>query len=312
VEVDPTVIQSQRLAVQRLLASCGAVVLLASLPFVAAQTTPPEGVAFGRAPLPKGIHLVATSSNEQSVKSTVKGGGVEQAVDGTTRVDFGWDVAVTASDEKGAQAGTIDVTRAHIHVAMPLGEQDEESSAAGRSWQAKRADAGWSFTTKEGPAPDEETNTTLRAIAARALEAAPFAATLDGKRLAVGETLKLAPDDAKRLLATFAESWTVDAFELKLKSVKRDGKADAKDGSESETAQFDVTAALSASGENSVGADASMALSGELVFSTAHSLLLRASLSGPIKIDGKVGDGEGAVTIQGSGEAKWSFAAELK
>jgi hypothetical protein len=290
-----------------------ALVALASLVLVAAQTTPPPAsVAFGRAPLPKGVRLVATSSNEQSVKSTVKGGGIEQAVDGTTRVEFAYGVAVTASDEKGTQSGTIELTRAHVHVAMPLGEQDEESPAAGRTWAAKRAGDGWSFAAaaadKDAPPADDETLTTLNAIAARALEPLPLVTLLDGKRLAVGETVQVGADDAKKLLATFAESWRVTSLALKLAAIQSEGKEDGK----RETAHFTLKATLAASGSSAAGADATLELSGEMVVATAHSLLLRASLSGPIKIDGKVGDGDAGITIQGTGDAKWTFAAALE
>ena len=276
------------------------VAAFAALALLAAQAAPPDGAAFGRAPLPKGAHLVATASNEQHVKSTVKGGGIEQAIDGTTKVEFGWTVAVTEADEKGAKEASIDVSRASIHVVTPLGEQDEASKVVGRTWQATRAADGWSFASKEGAPPDDEGLVTLRAIAARALDPSPIGAALDGRRLAVGETVKLAADDAKRLLATLAESWTVKASELKLASVEK------------ESARFEMTTTLATSGIAAAGADATMELSGELVVATSNSLVLRASLAGPVKIDGKLGAGAGAVTITGSGDARWSYAAELK
>jgi hypothetical protein len=287
-------------------ASRAALAALAALTLVAAQAAPTDSATFGRAPLPKGVRLVATASNEQNVKSTVKGGGVEQAIDGATKVEFGWTVAVTESDEKGAKAASIDVTRADIHVVTPLGEQDEASKVVGRTWLATRSDDGWSFAAKEGAPPDDEGLVTLRAIAARALDPSPIAAALDGRRLAVGETLKLPADDAKRLLATLAESWTVKAFELKLASIaQRDEKA-------RESARFEMKTTLVTSGIAAAGADATLDLSGELVVATSTSLVLRASLAGPVRLDGRLGGGAGEVRITGSGDAKWSYAAELK
>jgi hypothetical protein len=289
-----------------------AIATLAAFAFAAAQAAPPEGATFGRTPLAKGARLVANSRNEQNVKSTVKGGGIEQSIDGTTSVEFGWTVAVTEADEKAATAAAIEVTRAHIHLVTPLGEQDEEGKVAGRSFQAVRASDGWGFTAKEGPPPDDEGLVTLRAIAAHALDPSPIAAALDGRRLAVGQKLKLAADDAKRLLATLAESWTVKSFELELASIaKADVKAKDAAG-RLETARFAAKATLAASGAAAAGADATMELTGELVVATASSRLLRASLAGPIRMDGKLGAGEAAITIQGSGEAKWSFAAKLE
>jgi hypothetical protein len=292
---------------------------IVAVALLAAQTSPPETAAFGRAPLPKGTRVVATSSNEQDVKSTVKGGGIEQAIDGSTRIELGWNVAVAEADEKETKSASIEVTRAHVHVVSPLVEQDDDVAIAGRSFQATRTSDGWSFAGKDGkdgPAPDDEGLVTLRAIAARTLDPAPIAAVLDGRRLAVGETVELSADDAKRLLATLAEAWTVKTCELKLASIAH---ADPKAGDAAarlETARFTVTTTLAASGPATAGADATMELTGELVVATARSLVLRASLRGPIKIDGRLGGAQGsadaAATIHGSGEAKWSLSAELR
>lgn len=287
----------------------------AALALIVAQAAPNDSATFGRAPLPKGTRLLATSSDEQEVKSTVKGRGIEQAIDGSTRVELGWSVAVAESDHKEIKAASIEVTRAHVHVASPLVDQDDESPVAGRTFQATRVGDGWSFACKEGPAPDEEGLVTLRAIAARALDPSPIAAALDGRRLAVGETVKLPAADAKRLLATLAESWTVKSCELKLASIVR-ADPNSKDASARlETARFTVTTALAASGPATAGADAGLELAGELVVATAHSLVLRASLEGPVRIDGRLGGSAGsadAVTIEGSGQAKWNLAVALR
>lgn len=286
-----------------------------ALALAAAQTAPPETVAFGRAPLPKGSRVVASSSNEQDVKSTVKGGGIEQAIDGSTRVELGWSVTVAEADEKEAKGATIEVTRAHVHVVSPLLEQDDDVPVAGRTFLATRAGAGWSFAAKKGkegdeqPAPDDEGLVTLRAIAAHALDPSPIATALDGKRLAVGDSVKLSAEDAKRLLATLAESWTVKTCELKLASIARADPKAADAAARLESARFTVTTTLAASGPATAGADATMELTGDLVVATASSRVLRATLSGTIKLDGPAG---AAVSIHGSGQAKWLLSAELR
>ncbi|HET6163151.1 MAG TPA: hypothetical protein VFG37_05750 [Planctomycetota bacterium] len=271
-----------------------------------AQEKAAEGVRFGDARLAKGAKFTATSSNAATLKTTVKGGGIEQELESSTVVEHAWTVAVTECDEKGAQAATLDVTRVHLKAITPLGEQEQDSSAAGVKWSAARGgDAeAWKFTSEGAPAPDDEAKRTLEEIAARALGRSPLAAALAGKRLEVGAKVEVAAADAQRMLATFAEPGTVQSLVLELTGQKElDGVA---------VATFAAKAHLETNRATEAGGTTTTDLEGELAVTTAQSLVVRASLAGPTTLDVKVGTGSDAVTIRGVGRSTWTFRAELR
>jgi hypothetical protein len=273
---------------------------------IAAQEKAPAGVRFGDARLQKGAQLVATSSNEATLKTTVKGGAVEQEIESATVVDYAWTVAVTACDEKGLQAATLDVARAHLRATTPLGETEHDSPAAGAKWSATRGegDAAWRFARDGAPAPDDEAKRTLEEIAERALGRAPLATALAGRTLKVGDKVVVAAADAQRALATFAETAAVKSLELELTGSKElDGVA---------VATFAAKARLESAQPTEAGGTTATDLAGELAVTTAQSLVVRASLAGPTTLDVKVGAGSDAVTIHGAGRSTWTFRAELR
>lgn len=272
----------------------------------AAQEKAAEGVRFGDARLGKGARLAATSTNEATMKTTVKGGGIEQELESSTVVDHAWTVAVTACDEQGVQAATLDVTRVHLRATTPLGEQEHDGSAAGVKWNATRGADGdaWKFAGEAAPAPDDEAKRTLEEIAARALGRAPLAAALAGKSWKVGDKVDVAAADAQRVLATFAEPGTVKSLVLELTGrMELDGVA---------VATFTAKAHLESSRATEAGGTMTTDLEGALAVTTAQSLVVRASLAGPTTLDVKVGDGSDAVTIRGVGRSTWTFRAELR
>jgi hypothetical protein len=280
--------------------------LLVLIAALAAQEKAAEGVRFGDARLQKGARVVATSSNEATLKTTVKGGAVEQEIESATVVDYAWTVAVTACDEKGAQAATLDVARAHLRATTPLGETEHDSPAAGAKWSATRGegDAAWRFARDGAPAPDDEAKRTLDEIAARALGVAPLATALAGRTLKVGDKVDVAAADAQRALATFAEPGAVKSLALDLTGTKEiDGLA---------VATFAAKAHLESTQATEAGGTTTTDLEGEIAVTTAQSQIVRATLSGPTTLDVKVGDGKDAVTIHGTGRSTWTFRAELR
>jgi len=271
-----------------------------------AQEKAAEGVRFGDARLAKGARLAATSTNTAALKTTVKGGGVEQELESSTVLDHAWTVAVVQCDEKGGQAATLDVTRVHLRATTPLGEQEHDGTAAGVMWSATRGADGdaWKFTSEGAPAPDDEAKRTLEEIAARALGRSPLAAAFAGKTWKVGEKVEVAAADAQRVLATFAEPGTVKSLVLELTGQKElDGIA---------VATFAAKAHLESSRATEAGGTTTTDLEGELAVTTAQSLVVRASLAGPTTLDVKVGTGSDAVTIRGAGRSTWTFRAELR
>jgi len=271
-----------------------------------AQEKAAEGVRFGDARLAKGARLAATSTNTAALKTTVKGGGVEQELESSTVLDHAWTAAVIECDEKGGQAATLDVTRVHLRATTPLGEQEHDSSAAGVKWSATRGADGdaWKFTSEGAPAPDVEAKRTLEEIAARALGRSPLAAALAGRTLKVGEKVEVAATDAQRVLATFAEPGTVKSLVLELTGQKElDGVV---------VATFAAKAHLESSRATEAGGTTTTDLEGELAVTTAQSLVVRASLAGPTTLDVKVGTGGDAVTIRGAGRSTWTYRAELR
>ncbi len=277
-----------------------------ALVLLLAQEKAAEPVRFGDARLAKGARVAATSTNEAALKTTVKGDGVEQELESSTVVDYAWVVAVTACDEKGAQAAALDVTRAHLRATTPLGEQEHDSPAAGAKWTATRGADGdaWTFASEGAPAPDDEAKRTLEEIAARALGRAPLAAALAGKALKVGDKIEVAAADAQRALATYADPATVQSLALELTGTQeQDGVA---------VATFAAKAHLESRNATEAGGTTTTDLAGELAVTTAQSQIVRASLSGPVTLDVKVGDDRESVTIHGTGRSTWTYRAELR
>ena len=276
-----------------------------------------DGVKFTAAALAKGAHAAVTADLESSMSSSSKIEGLgteadkeasaETKTDVTTKLGFTFSVDVAAVDKDGAIDATIKIDRAKaIFKIDKSDEQTQEIPGAGTSWHATRKGEEWKFEGEGGAPSDAEMARILEDVSSRLLAKAPLAAILDGKTLKIGDKVPLDVEVAKKIFVYFGSSYAFKSFDLELKSIGKEGDAPVAIFAAKAVAQPALQPGQPFSPDFMT-----MKLEGEIAICTNNLFVLRGTLSGPVTMNMKGGDGDNVANLSGSGQMSWKYTASL-
>lgn len=267
-----------------------------------------DGVKFTSATLQKGARAMVTTDFESTMSMSMKGLGADSKQEASTIFAFVFTIDVTATEKDAASGAKIKLDRANAHVQAMGIDQQEDMPGAGSSWKATRAGDAWKFEGEDGKAPDEELAKALNDFLSPYVGKPPLATALDGKTLKVGDKVTVDGDTAKKIFTYLGSTTSFQSVELELKSTGKEGDAPV--------AVFALKAkaseAMGPGGAPGAMPAMSLTLEGEITVSTTSLFVLRGAVKGPLSMDTKVGEGDNAMSMSGSGQVTWKHSAVLK
>ena len=273
-----------------------ALALASLLPVAAFAPAARPDVGFAAAAPQAGAKHDVTVKNDLKMTMVVSMGAQElQKMELPQSAAVVCNVAVEAADATAASAGKLVFGECSETKPSPFGAPKAEPTPySGKSYAAKRGDAGF-VVTGEGELAKEEKSAT-EMIVAHLLGPAPLAPHLAGKTLKKGDKVEVPADVAQKCFGLFADDAKVSSLTLVL--AEEPGAGDA--------IVFQATAKLAIAPSEEMPAEMTMAPAGTWSVSKSTCRVAAMAMKGPITMRGSMDQGGMKMDMKGDGE--WTFA----
>jgi len=279
-----------------------ALAVISLLPVAAFAPASRPDVGFAAAAPKSGATHDVTITNDIKMTMVVAMGGQElQRMELPQSANVACSVAVEAADATSASAAKLAFGDCKEKSPSPFGPPTEKASAySGKSYAAKRGDAGF-VVTGAGELAKEEKNAADMMVA-HLLAPAPLAPLLAGKSLKKGDKIEVPADVAQKCFGLFAEEAKVSALTLVL----------ADDAGAGDAIVFQATAKMAMAASEAMPGEMTMEPAGTWSVSKSTCRVAAMAMKGPVKMRGTMDQGGAKIEMKADGEwtLAWSVATK--
>lgn len=280
-----------------------ALAVVSLLPVAAFAPAARPEVGFAAAAPKAGAKHDVTVSNDIQMTMVVSMGAQElQRMELPQRAAVVCNVSVEAADATSASAGKLIFGECNETKPSPFGAPKAEPSPySGKSYAAKRGDAGYVVTGAAELAKEEKGATDM--MVTHLLGAAPLAPLLAGKTLKKGDKIEVPADIATKCFGLFAEDAKVSELTLVL-AEEPDAAADA--------IVFQAAAKLAIAPSEETPAEMTMAPAGTWTISKSTCRVAAMAMKGPVTMRGSTDQGGMKIDMKADGDwtLAWSVATK--